>query len=207
MTNTLHRQGSWISAGTIRSSSAAKGSTVRIGRENPGVHADLLKHRPVNMGTWLGSCIRRSENGRADRQTGDGRSPPLHGPGEPGPRPRRSDPGRFGAPRQHQRPDGRGAGMLPKGGISATAPSIPGIWGQGPAARTGDSEFNTMCGTAWFHGLIRKMIEQVRLRRLTPKRAARMMAKCCMCGAFNPVRAEALLQKMLTEGWLHAPKR
>ncbi len=51
-----------------------------------------------------------------------------------------------------------------------------------------------MCG----HGmvsfnLIRKMIEQVRLRRMTPKQAARMMAKCCECGAFNPARAEALL--------------
>jgi uncharacterized Zn finger protein len=58
-------------------------------------------------------------------------------------------------------------------------------------------EFNTMCG----HGmvsfnLIRKMIEYVKLRRLTPKKAARMMAKCCECGAFNPVRAEMLLEKM-----------
>jgi len=57
--------------------------------------------------------------------------------------------------------------------------------------------FNTMCG----HGmvsfnLIRKMIEYVKLRRLTPKKAARMMAKCCECGAFNPVRAEMFLEKM-----------
>jgi len=57
-------------------------------------------------------------------------------------------------------------------------------------------EFNTMCG----HGmvsfnLIRKMIEYVKLNRLTPKKAARIMAKCCECGAFNPVRAEMLLEK------------
>jgi hypothetical protein len=57
-------------------------------------------------------------------------------------------------------------------------------------------ELNTMCG----HGLvsfnlIRKMIEYVKLRRLTPKKAAALMARCCECGAFNPVRAEALLEK------------
>jgi len=57
-------------------------------------------------------------------------------------------------------------------------------------------EFNTMCG----HGmvsfnLIRKMIEYVKLRRLTPQKAAKIMAKCCECGVFNPVRAEVLLEK------------
>jgi len=58
-------------------------------------------------------------------------------------------------------------------------------------------EFNTMCG----HGMvsfnfIRKMIEYVKLRRLTPKKAAKIMAKCCECGAFNPARAEMLLEKV-----------
>ena len=58
-------------------------------------------------------------------------------------------------------------------------------------------EFNTLCG----HGmvsfnLIRKMIEYVKLRRLSPKEAARIMAKCCECGVFNPVRAEMLLEKI-----------
>jgi hypothetical protein len=56
-------------------------------------------------------------------------------------------------------------------------------------------DFNTMCG----HGmvsfnLIRKMIDYVKLRRLTPKKAATIMARCCECGAFNPVRAEELLE-------------
>jgi len=60
-------------------------------------------------------------------------------------------------------------------------------------------EFNTMCG----HGmvsfnLIRKMIEYVKLQRLTPKKAAKIMAKCCECGVFNPIRAEMLLEKMKT---------
>ncbi len=68
-------------------------------------------------------------------------------------------------------------------------------------------EFNTMCG----HGmvsfnLIRKMIEQVRMRRMTPKQAARMMAKCCECGAFNPARAEALLERMRERGFLYSER-
>ncbi|MEI7670614.1 MAG: hypothetical protein WCK00_00730 [Deltaproteobacteria bacterium] len=68
-------------------------------------------------------------------------------------------------------------------------------------------EFNTMCG----HGmvsfnLIRKMIEQVRLRRMTPKQAARMLAKCCECGAFNPARAEALFERMLERSFLHTAR-
>jgi hypothetical protein len=59
-------------------------------------------------------------------------------------------------------------------------------------------EVNTLCG----HGLvsfnlIRKMVEYVRLRRLTAKEAARTLAKCCECGVFNPVRAEQLLLKMV----------
>jgi len=58
-------------------------------------------------------------------------------------------------------------------------------------------EFNTMCG----HGMvslnpIRKLIQYVKLRHLSPKEAATIMAKCCECGVFNPVRAETLLEKI-----------
>ncbi len=57
-------------------------------------------------------------------------------------------------------------------------------------------EIHTMCG----HGmvsfnLIRKMIEHVKLKRLSPKKAAKILAKCCECGAFNPARAEQLLDR------------
>jgi hypothetical protein len=84
-----------------------------------------------------------------------------------------------------------------------------GIWGAKDRLPEREvMEFNTMCG----HGmvsfnLIRKMIEQVRLRRMTPKQAARMMAKCCECGAFNPARAEALLDRMCSRGFLHSERR
>jgi hypothetical protein len=59
-------------------------------------------------------------------------------------------------------------------------------------------EINTLCG----HGmvsfsLIRKMMEHVKMRRLTPKEAAKIMGKCCECAVFNTTRAEHLLEKML----------
>jgi len=79
-----------------------------------------------------------------------------------------------------------------------------GIWGAKDRLPEREvMEFNTMCG----HGmvsfsLIRRMIEQVRLRRMTPRQAARMMAKCCECGAFNTLRAETLLARMLELGFL-----
>ena len=73
-----------------------------------------------------------------------------------------------------------------------------GFWGSKDRLPERDIlEFNTMCG----HGmvsfnLIRKMIEYVKLRRLTPKMGANIMGKCCTCGAFNPVRAEILLERV-----------
>ena len=59
---------------------------------------------------------------------------------------------------------------------------------------------NTLCG----HGLvsfnfIHKMIDYVKMRRLTPAEAARILGKSCECGVFNTTRAENLLEKMLLE--------
>jgi len=59
-------------------------------------------------------------------------------------------------------------------------------------------EINTLCG----HGmvsfsLIRKMIEHVKMRKLTPKEAAKIMGKCCECAVFNTTRAEHLMERML----------
>ena len=73
-----------------------------------------------------------------------------------------------------------------------------GIWGARDRLPEREiMEINTLCG----HGmvsfnLIRKMLEYIKLRRLTAKKAANILAKCCECGAFNPVRAEQLLEKM-----------
>lgn len=57
----------------------------------------------------------------------------------------------------------------------------------------------TMCG----HGMIsagfaRKLIEHVKEARITPEKAARYMAKFCVCGAFNTSRAVRLLNEART---------
>jgi hypothetical protein len=59
-------------------------------------------------------------------------------------------------------------------------------------------EINTLCG----HGLvsfnfIRKLMEQVRMRKLTPKDASRILGKCCECGVFNTTRAEQLMELVI----------
>lgn len=59
-------------------------------------------------------------------------------------------------------------------------------------------ELTTMCG----HGMIsynhaRKMIDLVKLGKLTPKQAASYLARPCACGAFNVARAEELLTKAI----------
>ena len=77
-----------------------------------------------------------------------------------------------------------------------------GVWGaKDRLPEKNIMEVNTMCG----HGmvsfnLIRKMINYVKLRRLTAKEAATLLAKCCECGAFNPARAEILLEKVKKQG-------
>ncbi len=62
-------------------------------------------------------------------------------------------------------------------------------------------ELTTMCG----HGMIshnhaRKMIDWVKLGKLTPRQAARYLARPCVCGAFNVDRAEELLAKAVELG-------
>ncbi len=57
----------------------------------------------------------------------------------------------------------------------------------------------TMCG----HGMIsagfaRKLIDYVKEARITPEKAARYMAKFCVCGAFNTSRAVRLLKEART---------
>ena len=74
-----------------------------------------------------------------------------------------------------------------------------GFWGANDRLPERDIlTMNTLCG----HGLvsfnlIHKMIDYVKMRRLTPAEAARIMGKCCECAVFNTVRAEHLLEKML----------
>jgi hypothetical protein len=59
-------------------------------------------------------------------------------------------------------------------------------------------EYHTLCGHGMISfSLIRKMVEYVKLRRLTPGEAAKTMGKSCACGVFNTLRAEILLQRLI----------
>jgi hypothetical protein len=58
----------------------------------------------------------------------------------------------------------------------------------------------TMCG----HGMIaatfaQKMVEWVKTGRRTPRECTRYMSRFCVCGIFNPVRAERLLCRIANQ--------
>jgi hypothetical protein len=62
-------------------------------------------------------------------------------------------------------------------------------------------EINTMCG----HGmvsfnLIKKVVEEVKLERMTAEEGAYHLAKPCECGAFNPTRARQMLEALRMKG-------
>lgn len=62
-------------------------------------------------------------------------------------------------------------------------------------------EISTLCG----HGLvsfnlIKKVLEEIKLGRMTPDRGAWHLARPCQCGAFNPTRARELLEAMTLKG-------
>ncbi len=84
-------------------------------------------------------------------------------------------------------------------GMSATFTDIQTLGILGRTERLAGSqvlEINTLCG----HGmvsfnLIKKVIDQVKLGKLTPRQGAALLAKPCACAAFNPRRAEDLLER------------
>jgi hypothetical protein len=89
-----------------------------------------------------------------------------------------------------------------KSGISRhSAEQSLGFWGAKDRLPERDVlEINTLCG----HGLvsfnlIHKMMDLVRMRKYTPKEAAKILGKCCECGVFNTSRAEKLLEKVLEQ--------
>lgn len=62
-------------------------------------------------------------------------------------------------------------------------------------------ELTTMCGHGMIsHNFARKMIDWVKLGKLTPRAAARYLARPCVCGAFNVDRAEELLARAIEMG-------
>jgi hypothetical protein len=57
-------------------------------------------------------------------------------------------------------------------------------------------EINTLCGHGMVsYNLIKKVIDLVKLGKLTSKQGAAMLARPCACAVFNPRRAEELLER------------
>lgn len=62
-------------------------------------------------------------------------------------------------------------------------------------------EIGTMCGHGMIsHNFVKKMVDWVKEGRRTPAQAARYMARFCVCGVFNTVRAERLFEEARTGG-------
>lgn len=59
-------------------------------------------------------------------------------------------------------------------------------------------DISVMCG----HGLISfnlvsELVNQVKAGQITAAKAAEKLAACCICGVFNPVRAEEIIRSMM----------
>jgi len=82
-----------------------------------------------------------------------------------------------------------------------TTESSLGVWGRVDRLPDADVlQVTTMCG----HGLIapntvKRVAREVRLGRVTSEGAAIHLARTCVCGVFNPVRAARLLQGIATQ--------
>jgi len=76
-----------------------------------------------------------------------------------------------------------------------------GVWGRTEKLPSKEIlEITTMCG----HGmttpnLVKKCIEEVISGKTTPWEAAELLARPCICGIFNPNRAEALLKRIVSK--------
>ena len=62
-------------------------------------------------------------------------------------------------------------------------------------------EMNSMCG----HGmvafnLIKKVMDWVKLGKLSPEEGSKYLAKACLCGAFNVLRAQSILERVRHTG-------
>ena len=83
-----------------------------------------------------------------------------------------------------------------------TAQCSLGVWGKTELLPPPEIlEITTMCG----HGLVsfnlvRRMTDEVRKGRLSLEKAAATLAKPCICGVFNPKRAEELLERCVAAG-------
>lgn len=83
-----------------------------------------------------------------------------------------------------------------------TAQCSLGVWGK--TERLPEEEIldiTTMCGHGMISfNLVRRMAQDVRKGLINLEQAAGILARPCVCGIFNPKRAEELLQKYIDRG-------
>jgi len=61
-------------------------------------------------------------------------------------------------------------------------------------------EITTMCGHHQIGPrLVEKLLDDIKNNRISLSQAASILAKQCVCGIFNPKRAEILLQRLIEE--------
>ncbi len=89
-----------------------------------------------------------------------------------------------------------------KGGTRQhTVECSSGIWGRTdrlPGSRV--MQVTTMCGHAMISAaVVERQAREVRLRRKTGEEASIYLAKACVCGVFNPVRAARMLELLAAE--------
>jgi hypothetical protein len=74
-----------------------------------------------------------------------------------------------------------------------------GVWGRTDLLPK-DSEVIdtlTMCGHALIsRNLVYKLAKDVKRERISPEEAGRILARCCTCGVFNPIRAAKLVESL-----------
>lgn len=82
-----------------------------------------------------------------------------------------------------------------------------GIWGRTDLLPDKDIlQVTTMCGHGMVSArLVRRLVSEVRRGKTTPEEAAQTLARQCVCGVFNPVRAARLLSLMAEEGFSGGP--
>lgn len=88
----------------------------------------------------------------------------------------------------------REAGLTPH-----TAAESLGVWGKTSLLpENWVQDISTMCGHGLIsYNLVRSLADQVKHNRLTPIQAGEKLAKCCICGVFNPVRAAEIITSLI----------
>ncbi len=75
-----------------------------------------------------------------------------------------------------------------------------GIWGKTELLPKHEEVLKicTMCGHQFVsRNLVMKLAQDVKRGRISPEEAAEVMASCCSCGIFNPVRAVKLVKQLV----------